>query len=334
MADQVKGDRYLVTGGAGFIGSNIVELLLAKGRPVRVLDNFSTGRRQNLKGYERQIELIEGDIRDAAVVARAVEGCACVIHQAALPSVVRSVEDPRVSHEVNATGTLNLLIAARDAKVRRFVYASSSSVYGDSPELPKREEMVPRPFSPYAVGKLAGEAYCMVFSRLYGMSCVALRYFNVFGPRQDPNSSYAAVIPNFFKALCSGVAPLIDGDGNQSRDFTFVTNVAEANILAADAVLEGGEVINIACGEGISINGLLELLHEILGVGIEPRHGAQRPGDVRHSRADISRAARLIGYRPGIDLREGLRLSVPYYRQCAAPPAAAPAPGGRRTAGG
>lgn len=306
---------YLVTGGAGFIGSNIIELLLKNGKRVRVLDNFSTGRRENLKRFGGSVEIIEGDIRDIGTVKRAVAGCGVVLHQAALPSVLRSVEDPATSHEVNITGTLNLLLASREAGVRRVVYASSSSVYGDNPELPKREEMAPCPLSPYAVGKLAGEHYCMVFSGLYGLSCVALRYFNVFGPGQDPHSQYAAVIPNFFRALCRGEAPLVDGDGNQSRDFTFVRNVAEANIRACEAALEGGEVLNIACGEGTTINDLLTHIQEVLGVSVSPRRGAGRPGDVRHSRADIARAREKLGYCPSTGLREGLRLSAAYYRK-------------------
>jgi len=308
-------DIYLVTGGAGFIGSNIVELLLGAGKRVRVLDNFSTGRRENLEGMSDDIGLLEGDIRDVATVARAVSGCAYVMHQAALPSVVRSIEDPLTAHQVNVDGTLNLLLAARDAGVRRVVYASSSSVYGDSPALPKREDMVPRPLSPYAVGKLTGEYYCAVFSRLYGLSCIALRYFNVFGPRQDPRSQYAAVIPNFFSALCGGGEPVIDGDGNQSRDFTFVRNVAEANLSACEAELSGGEVMNIACGEATSINDLFRLVQEVLGVSATPRYGTPRAGDVRHSLADIARAREKLGFSPSVSLGEGLRRAAAYYRE-------------------
>ncbi|MCX6338470.1 MAG: SDR family oxidoreductase [Candidatus Aureabacteria bacterium] len=308
-------DIYLVTGGAGFIGSNIVDHLLNAGKRVRVLDNFSTGRRENLEGLSDAVELIEGDIRDFDTVARAVSGCGCVLHQAALPSVVRSIDDPLTAHQVNVDGTLNLLLAARDAGVGRVVCASSSSVYGDSPALPKQEDMAPRPLSPYAVGKLAGEYYCAVFSRLYGLSCVALRYFNVFGPRQDPRSQYAAVIPNFFNALCGGGEPVIDGDGNQSRDFTFVKNVAEANLLACEAALPGGEVMNIACGEAISINDLLRLIQEILGVHAAPRYGKPRPGDVRHSLADITRAREKLGFTPSVSLKDGLRRAAAYYTQ-------------------
>lgn len=306
---------YLVTGGAGFIGSNIVDHLLDAGKRVRVLDNFSTGRRENLEGLADAVELIEGDIRDFDTVARAVSGCGCVLHQAALPSVVRSIDDPLTAHQVNVGGTLNVLLAARDAGVGRVVYASSSSVYGDSPALPKQEDMAPRPLSPYAVGKLVGEYYCAVFSRLYGLSCVALRYFNVFGPRQDPRSQYAAVIPNFFNALCGGGEPVIDGDGNQSRDFTFVKNVAEANLLACEAALPGGEVMNIARGEAVSINDLLRLMQEVLGVSATPRHGNPRPGDVRHSLADITRAREKLGFTPSVSLKDGLRCAAAYYTQ-------------------
>lgn len=306
---------YLVTGGAGFIGSNIVELLLQRGKRVRVFDNFSTGRRENLAEFSREIELVEGDLRDPAAVERAVAGAAFVSHQAALPSVARSVEEPLLSNQVNVDGTLALLVAARDAGVRRFVFASSSSVYGDSPSLPKHEEMAPAPLSPYAVGKLAGEHYCRVFSRLFNLPCVALRYFNVFGARQDPRSQYAAVIPNFFKALCAGTAPVIDGDGEQSRDFTHVRNVAEANARALEAPLRAGEVMNIACGAAVSVNALYRMVGETLGVSIPARRGAPRPGDVRHSLADISRARELLGLTPAIGLEEGLRLAAPYYRE-------------------
>ena len=309
-------DIYLVTGGAGFIGSNIVELMLDEGKRVRVLDNFSTGRRENLEGLSDRIELIEGDIRDSATVKRAVAGCVCVVHQAALPSVVRSIEDPLVSHQVNVDGTLNVLLSARDAGVRRVVYASSSSVYGDSPTLPKREDMTPRPLSPYAVGKITGEYYCSVFSRLYGLSCISLRYFNVFGPRQDPCSQYAAVIPNFFGTLCRGEEAVIDGDGGQSRDFTFVKNVAEANLLACGAALPGGEVLNIACGESTSINELFRLVQEVLGISAAPRYGKPRPGDVRHSLADITMALEKLGFTPSVGLKDGLRRAAEYYREC------------------
>lgn len=311
MAEEL----YLVTGGAGFIGSNIVELLLQRGKRVRVLDNFSTGRRENLAAFSRDIEIIEGDLRDPRAIKKAVAGAAFVSHQAALPSVSRSVEDPVGSNQVNVDGTLALLIAARDAGIRRLVFASSSSVYGDRPSLPKREGMAPAPLSPYAVGKLAAEHYCIVFSRLFGLPCVVLRYFNVFGTRQDPRSQYAAVIPNFFKALCTRTAGVIDGDGEQSRDFTYVRNVAEANLRALEAPLRGGEVMNIACGMAVTINALYRRIGETLGVSIPPRRGAPRLGDVRHSLADISRAREKLGYAPAIGLEEGLRLAAPFYRE-------------------
>ena len=249
--------KFLVTGGAGFIGSNIVEDLLKRGYSTRVLDNFSTGKRENLKPFEKDIELIEGDIRSFHIVAEAVKGVDIILHQAALPSVPRSIKDPITSNEVNVVGTLNILEAAREHKVKRVVYASSSSVYGDNPELPKHEGMLPNPLSPYAVSKLAGEKYCSVFSRLYGIETVVLRYFNVFGPRQDPNSQYSAVIPLFVKAIMSDKQPTIFGDGTQSRDFTYVANVVEANILAATKDIESGLVMNCACHEQITLNELV-----------------------------------------------------------------------------
>lgn len=311
MAQEI----YLVTGGGGFIGSNIVQLLLERGKRVRVFDNFSTGRRENLKAFAADVDLVEGDIRDPGAVQRALAGVAFVSHQAAIPSVLRSVEDPFTSNQVNIDGTLNVLLAARDAGVKRLVFASSSSVYGNNPVFPKSEGMVPEPLSPYAVGKLAGEHYCGVFSCLFSLPCVALRYFNVFGPRQDPRSQYAAVIPNFFGALCAGKPPVIDGDGEQSRDFTYVGNVAEANLRALEAPLRGGEVVNIACGEATTVNALCRLIGETLGVSIPPRRGATRPGDVRYSLADVSQAREKLGFTSAIGLREGLRLTAPYYRE-------------------
>ena len=308
-------DMYLVTGGAGFIGSHIVKFILEKGADVRVLDNFSTGRRENLEGLISDIELIEGDVRDREIVARAVSGCAYVLHQAALPSVVRSIEDPVTVHDINVTGTVNLLLAARDAGARRFVFASSSSVYGRNPSLPKREDACTCPMSPYAVSKLAGEQYCAVFSQLYGLPCVSLRYFNVFGPKQDPSSQYAAVIPNFFTALIGGSEPMVHGDGEQTRDFTFVRNVAEANWRACAAPIEGAEVCNIAYGESTSINDLLRFVQEACGVHTPPSYGPARPGDVRHSRADISEAEKKLGYTPSIGLKEGLVIVEKYYRE-------------------
>lgn len=305
---------YLVTGGAGFIGSHLVETLLEKGMRVRVLDDFSTGRQENIASFLDDIELFEGDIRDERVLARAVKGCNVILHHAALPSVARSVEDPLTVHTVNTTGTLTLLCAARDAGVERVVYASSSSIYGGNRELPKREEMKPAPLSPYATSKLVGEYYCGVFTHLYGLRTVCLRYFNVFGPRQDPDSQYAAVIPNFFTALCENDRPVIHGDGEQTRDFTYVGNVAAANIRAASAPVEDAVICNIACGERTSVNRLLELIGDILDIRVTAKHDPPRRGDVRDSLADITRARELIGYRPAIDLEEGLRRTAEYYR--------------------
>ena len=304
---------YLVTGGAGFIGSNIVHELLRRGARVRVLDNFSTGRRENLAGLAGAIDLIEGDATDPETARRAAEGVDFVLHQAALPSVPRSVADPLASHAANATATLTLLAAAREAGVKRFVYAGSSSAYGDTPTLPKREAMPPRPLSPYAAGKLAGEHYCQAFWTCYGLETVALRYFNVFGPRQDPASQYAAVIPRFIACLVEGEQPVIYGDGEQSRDFTFVSNVVEANLLACDAPGAPGQVFNVACGERTSLNALLAMLARILGIPAEPRPEPPRPGDVKHSQADISRAHEVLGYHPRVSVEEGLRSTVSWH---------------------
>jgi UDP-glucose 4-epimerase len=305
---------YLVTGAAGFIGSNIVEELLARGAEVRALDNFSTGRRANLEPFRDRVELFEGNLNDADLVARAVMGVDYVLHQAALPSVPRSVTDPLASHEANATGTLRLLIAARDAGVKRLVFASSSSVYGDSPELPKHEEMPARPRSPYAVNKLAGEEYCKVFSGVYGFPAVALRYFNVFGPRQDPASQYAAVIPAFITAALRGERPVVHGDGLQTRDFTYVQNVVDANLLACDAPEAAGEAINIACGQRISLLELLQQIGRITGRHIEPRFDPARPGDVKHSLASIQKAERLLGFTPSVTFDQGLERTIEYFR--------------------
>ncbi len=305
---------YLVTGGAGFIGSNLTRALVERGGQVRVLDSLTTGRLTNLAEIEREVELIEADLRDAHTVGQAMRGVEAVFHQGALPSVARSVADPLASHDVNASGTLGLLLAAREAGVRRFVYASSSSVYGDTPVLPKSEDLPTNPLSPYAVSKLAGEQYCRVFARLYGLETVCLRYFNVFGPRQDPASQYAAVIPRFILAMAQGEAPTINGDGTQSRDFSYIENVVQANLLAADTPGVGGEVFNIACGRRYSLLDLVAALNRILGTSLEPRFGPARPGDVMHSQADISRAEGLLGYRPTVQFEAGLTLSAAWYR--------------------
>lgn len=305
---------YLVTGGAGFIGSHITRRLLADGNHVRVLDNFSSGKEENLREIASDIELIRGDIRDRSVVADAVKGAYVVFHEAALGSVSRSVEDPVTTHESNITGTLNVLLAARDLGVRRVVYASSSSVYGETPELPKHEGMRQMPLSPYALSKLAGEQYCGVFSHVYGLETVALRYFNIFGPRQDPKSEYAAVIPRFVTAMLTGNRPVVYGDGKQSRDFTYVENVVEANLLASEASRAPGRFFNIACGGRYNLLDLLARIKAILGSDIEPVHEAPRAGDVRDSQASIEAAREGIGYEVKVDFEEGLKRTVTWYR--------------------
>lgn len=304
----------LVTGGAGFIGSHIAERLIELGHTVRVLDDFSTGRRENLESIGGRCDLIEADVRDLAAVRTAVRDTEIVFHQAALASVPRSIDDPVTSDDVNVGGTLNVLVASRDAGVRRVVYASSSSVYGDTPELPKREDMCPRPESPYAVGKATSEQYCRLFSSLYGLECIALRYFNVFGPRQDPDSQYAAVIPLFVTALLSDAPPMIHGDGEQSRDFTYVSNVVDANIGAATCATGTGEVVNVACGSTFTVNELFRKLREIIGSSVEPRFVEPRPGDIRHSCADVEKAERLIGFTPRVSFEEGLERTVAWFR--------------------
>jgi UDP-glucose 4-epimerase len=304
----------LVTGGAGFIGSNLVRALADAGETVRVLDDFSTGRPENLGGVEGRVEVVKADVRDQLQVARAVAGVEVVYHLAALPSVARSVADPVASHQVNVDGTLNVLLAARDAGVRRLVYASSSSVYGNTPVLPKHEEMPVSPRSPYAASKLAGEAYCRGFAHVYPLETVSLRFFNVFGPRQDPNSQYAAVVPRFVTRMLAGVPAEVTGDGLQTRDFTFVANAVEACRLAAAAGPEAvGETMNVGCGDRISVLDLVHLLNDLLGGSIAPEFTAPRPGDVRDSQAAIDKAHRLIGYRPLVPVRDGLAATVRWY---------------------
>jgi len=305
---------YLVTGGAGFIGSHIVRSLLERGDSVRVLDNFATGKRERLLPVQASVELIEGDIRYLNNVQEAVQGADYVIHLAALPSVARSVRTPIESNDVNVVGTLNLLIAARDAGVRRVVYAASSSAYGNSAVLPKVETMPSDPLSPYAVNKFTGELYCKVFARVYALETVSLRYFNVFGPRQDPSSQYSAVIPRFIRALLAGERPVIYGDGEQSRDFTYVQNVVEASLLACTAPAVAGETINVACGERVTLNGLVRTICRLLGTEVEPVYEAPRAGDVRHSQADIQKAAALLQYRPSVGMEEGLRRTIEWLR--------------------
>ncbi len=306
--------EYLVTGGAGFIGSNLVRDLLARGAGVRVLDNFSTGRRENLSDVADRIDLVEGDLRDADAVRRSVDGVRCVFHVGALPSVVRSVEDPATTHEVNITGTLNLLIHARDAGVDRFVFSSSSSVYGDTPVLPKREDMHPCPRSPYALSKLTGEHYARIFFELYGLKAYSLRYFNVFGPRQDPASPYAAVIPLFIDALANNRPPTIYGDGRQTRDFTYVDDVVAANLCCLNAPDEAaGGVFNVAWGNRASVLELAERLAGLMGKRSDPAFAPSRPGDVRDSQADSERANTLLGWKPSVPFDEGLKRTVAWF---------------------
>lgn len=302
--------KFLVTGGAGFIGSNIVEELLKRGYDVRVLDNFSTGKRENLKDFQKDIELIEGDIRSFHIVQKAVKGIDVILHEAALPSVPRSINDPITSNEVNVVGTLNILDAAKENNVKRIVYASSSSVYGDNPELPKHEGMMPNPLSPYAVSKLAGEKYCQVYSRLYGIETVILRYFNVFGPRQDPNSEYSAVIPKFIKLISNNQRPTIYGDGTQSRDFTYVANVVEANILAATKNIASGIVMNCACHGQVTLNELITQVTNLLNKETKPIYAEPRHGDIKHSFANIDLIKEKLNWTPGISFGDGLKILV------------------------
>jgi nucleoside-diphosphate-sugar epimerase len=311
------GATILVTGGAGFIGSNLCHLLAGHGLGVRVLDNLSTGRLANLADIESQVDFVEGDLADLRRVSEAMRGADFVLHHAALPSVPRSIEQPLASHAANATGTLNVLVAAQAAGVKRLVYASSSSVYGNSPALPKQESMAAAPVSPYAATKLAGEHYCRVFHHLHSLEVVVLRYFNVFGPRQDPDSPYAAVIPRFIKSLLSGEPPTIYGDGEQSRDFTYVDNVAQANLLALTAPAAPGRILNIACQQATTLNQLSKMLNSILEVDLAPRYAPARPGEARHSLADVSLAASVLGYQPIITVEDGLRRTARYWRgQC------------------
>ncbi|HVX12296.1 MAG TPA: SDR family oxidoreductase [Pirellulales bacterium] len=308
---------FLVTGGAGFIGSHIATALVERGDRVRVLDNLSTGHRANLAHLGSRVELIEGDLIDAKMVQRAVEGVDCVFHEAALASVPRSVETPLDTNAACVTGTVTLLDAARRAGVRRLVYAGSSSAYGDLPSSPKHETDLPAPISPYGAAKLAAEYYCKAFTATYGFETVTLRYFNVFGPRQDPGSPYSAVIPLFITALLAGKRPTVYGDGQQSRDFTYVDNVVYGNLLAADAPEASGRVFNVANGRATSLLNLLRQLNSLLNTGIEPIHEAPRVGDIRESLADISAAQKWLGYQPRVSFEDGLRRSIDYYREWA-----------------
>jgi len=312
--------RYLVTGGAGFIGSNLTRALLSAGHHVRVLDSFLTGKRENLAGLAETcgdaFELMEGDIRDSTAVRKATGGIDYVLHQGALPSVPRSVADPVLTNEINVAGTVNVLVASRDAGVRRVVFAASSSAYGDTPELPKRESMTPNPKSPYAAQKLAGEHYMRIFHEVFGLETVSLRYFNVFGPRQDPQSMYAAVIPRFITCVLQGEPPTVYGDGRQTRDFTYIDNVIQANLAACAAPKAAcGGVFNIACGERVSLLDILEIVYGLVGKRVEPKFEPSRPGDVRDSLADISRAREIVGFNPKVPFREGLRTTFDWFRR-------------------
>jgi len=302
--------RVLVTGGAGFIGSHLVDEFLLQGYSVRVIDNFTTGSKNNIKHVLGDVELIEGDIRDYHTVLKAVKNIDIIVHQAALPSVPRSVYDPITTNEVNVKGTLNLLWAAVESGTKKFLFASSSSIYGDSVELPKHEKLCPNPLSPYAVSKLTAETYCKAFSNTYGLKTICLRYFNVFGPRQDPNSEYSAVIPKFIKMIAENKQPIIYGDGLQSRDFTFMKNVVKGNLLAIKSSAEKNLIMNCACNVQITINKLVEEINGILGKNVVPIYQEGRTSDVKHSYADIKLALEKISYKPEIQFREGLEITV------------------------
>jgi nucleoside-diphosphate-sugar epimerase len=308
-------ERFLVTGGAGFIGSNICKKLISQGHFVRVVDNLLTGKKSNLAGILDKIEFIEADMGDPAVAAGAMKGIDVVLHEGALPSVPRSVDDPAATHRHCVNATFTLLLAARDAKVKRFVYAASSSAYGDTPTLPKVETMPVNPLSPYAAAKLMGEYYCSVFYKVFGLETISLRYFNVFGPQQDPTSQYAAAIPAFVTSILKGKPPTIYGDGEQSRDFTYVDNVVEANLLAARAEKTGGEVVNIACGEAVTVNEIINMINEITGKKVKPAYTSARKGDVKHSLADITAARKLLGFKPVVSFKDGLRKAIEWYKE-------------------
>ena len=304
---------YLVTGGAGFIGSHLVEELVRRGQRVRVLDNLSTGKRQNI-AHLTAVEFVQGDLADLEIARRAVAGTDYVLHQAAIPSVPRSVEDPITSNRANIDASLNILVAARDAGVKRLVYAGSSSAYGDTPTLPKLETMPTAPLSPYALQKLVGEQYCQMFTRLYGLETVTIRYFNVFGPRQDPSSPYSGVISLFISGLCEGRQPTIYGDGEHTRDFTYVANVVDGVLRACTAAGASGEIINVATGGRISLNTLFRTIRDLVTAKVEAIYAPPRPGDVKDSQADISKARRILGYEPTVGFEEGLARTVAWYR--------------------
>lgn len=304
----------LVTGGAGFIGSHLVRALLSRGHEVRVLDDFSSGKASNLADVREQIELIDGSVADASTCDDACAGVDCVFHKAAAPSVPKSIEDPITSHFSNAQGTFNMLQAARAAGVRRFIFAGSSAAYGELPGLPKREDMGVSPLSPYAVHKVMGENYCSVFAKCYGLQTISLRYFNVFGDRQDPKSQYAAAIPAFVTTILREEPPTIYGDGEQTRDFTHIDNVIEANMLAMNTDATAGEIVNIACGRSISVNEIIAEINQLTGKSVKANYVAERPGDIKHSWADISLAEKVLGFRPVVDLAAGLKRAIDWYR--------------------
>ncbi len=308
-------EKFLVTGGAGFIGSNICKRLVEEGCFVRIVDNLLTGKKSNLDTFIDKVEFIEADMGDDTTARSAMRDIDVVVHQGALPSVPRSVDDPAATHKHCVDATFTLLLAARDAGIKRFVYASSSAAYGDTPTLPKVETMSPAPLSPYAVGKLVGEYYCSVFHEVFGLETISLRYFNVFGPYQDPTSQYAAAIPSFVTSILKDEPPTIYGDGEQSRDFTYVDNVVEANLLAVRAKHTAGEVLNIACGEAVTVNKIIDMINEILGRNIKPIYTDPRPGDVKHSLADITAAEKLLGFKPIVDFKDGLKLAIDWYRE-------------------
>jgi nucleoside-diphosphate-sugar epimerase len=307
-------ERYLITGGAGFIGSNIAASLIKQNKKVRIIDDLSTGKIENILAFKHKIEFIEDSICNRSAIQEAVKGVDYILHQAAIPSVQRSVEDPLLTNYVNVIGTLELLNAAKQNNIRCVVIASSSSVYGDTPQLPKREDFLPLPLSPYAVSKVTIEHYAQVFSNLYGLNVVCLRYFNVFGPRQDPSSEYAAVIPAFITALLTERRPKIFGDGNQSRDFCFVENVVQANLLACSASGLSGKIINIGSGQTITINQLFSELKSLLNSKIEPIYAPPRKGDIRHSLADITKARTILKYNPQINLKQGLKYTIEWFK--------------------
>jgi UDP-glucose 4-epimerase len=306
---------YVVTGGGGFIGSHIVEELLRRGETARVIDDFSTGKRENVAAFKKDAEIIEADIAEARNLPELLAGADYVIHQAAIPSVPKSMIDPVKSHRANVNGTLNVLVACREAGVKRVVYASSSSLYGDSPTLPKHEEMMPNPLSPYGAQKLFGEMYCKVFTKAYGLETVSLRYFNVFGPRQDSTSQYSGVLALFIPSVLQNRRPTIYGDGLQSRDFTYVQNVVEANLLACKATGVAGQAFNIACGDRITLNSMLQQINSVTGKDISPIYAEPRPGDIKHSQADISQARKHLGYDPNVSFLAGLERTIEWYRE-------------------